>query len=76
MSAAKSFVGFITTLAFAKAVKLDDDSLYHVVEDLPGNETQESGEENVASSLDVVAGHGQTKNIYELIGLILIIICY
>jgi len=58
MLAAKSFVGFLTTLAIAKAAKLDDDSLYHVVEDLPGNETQESGEENVATCSDVMARHG------------------
>jgi len=58
MLAAKSLVGFLTTLAIAKAAKLDDDSLYHVVEDLPGNETQESGEENVATCSDVMARHG------------------
>ena len=61
MVAVKSFVGLLTTLAMAKAAKLDVDSLYHVVEDLPGNETQESGEENVATCLDVMARHGQIK---------------
>ena len=33
----------------------DDDALYHVVEDLPGNETQE----NAATCLDVMARNGQ-----------------
>ena len=64
MVAVKSFVGLLTTLAMAKAAKLDGDSLYHVVEDLPGNETQESGEENVATCLDVMARHGQIKKTF------------
>jgi len=42
MVAVKSFVGFLTTLAMAKAapptVKLDGDSLYHVVADVPGTD--------------------------------------
>jgi len=58
MLAAKSFIGFLTSLAIAKAAKLDTDSLYHVVVDLPANETQESGKENVATCLDVMARHG------------------
>ena len=33
MVAVKSFVGLLTTLAMAKAAKLDGDSLYHVVAD-------------------------------------------
>ena len=53
------FVGLLATLAIAKAAKLNDDALYHVVEDLPGNETQESGEENVATCSDVMARNGQ-----------------
>ena len=57
--ATRSFVGLLTTLAIAKAAKLNDDALYHVVEDLPGNETQESGEKNAASCLDVMARNGQ-----------------
>jgi len=58
MLAAKSLVGFLTTLAIAKAAKLDGDPLYHVVEDLPGNKTQESVEEDVATCSDVMARHG------------------
>jgi len=58
MLATRSFVGFLTTLAIAKAAKLDDNSLYHVVEDSPANETQESGEKNVATCLEVMARNG------------------
>ena len=54
-----TYVGLLATLALAKAAKLDDGSRYHVVKDLPGNETQESGEENVATCLDVMARNGQ-----------------
>ena len=53
--ATRSFVGLLTTLAIAKAAKLNDDALYHVVEDLPGNETQE----NAPTCLDVMARNGQ-----------------
>jgi len=52
--ATRSFVGLLATLAVVKAAKLNDDSLYHVVEDLPGNETQD----NVATCLDVMARNG------------------
>jgi len=52
--AARSFVGLLATLAIVKAAKLNEDSLYHVVEDLPGNETQA----NVATCLDVMARNG------------------
>ena len=58
--ATRSLVGLLATLAIAKAAKLNDDALYHVVEDLPGNETQESGEENVATCSDVMARNGQS----------------
>ena len=57
--ATRSWVGLLATLAIAKAAKLNDDALYHVVEDLPGNETQESEEENVATCSDVMARNGQ-----------------
>merc|ERR1711971_1189015 len=56
--AVRSLVGLLATLAIAKAAKLNDDALYHVVEDLPGNETQESGGENVATCSDVMARNG------------------
>merc|ERR1712032_741325 len=52
--ATRSFVGLLTTLAIAEAGKLNDDALYHVVEDLPGNETQE----NAPTCLDVMARNG------------------
>ena len=51
-----TFGGFLTTLAIAKAAKLDDDSLYHVVEDSRGNE--ESGGENVATCSEIMARNG------------------
>jgi len=38
MVAVKSFVGLLTTLAMAKAAKLNADSLYHVVADVPGTD--------------------------------------
>jgi len=56
--ATRSVVGLLATLAIAKAAKLNDGALYHVVEDLPGNETHESGEENVATCSDVMARNG------------------
>merc|ERR1719184_682745 len=54
VQATRSFVGLLATLAVVKAAKLNDDSLYHVVEDLPGNKTQD----NVATCLDVMARNG------------------
>jgi len=54
VQATRSFVGLLATLAVVKAAKLNDDSLYHVVEDLPGNETQD----NVATCFDVMARNG------------------
>ena len=62
--AARSFVGLLATLAVVKAAKLNEDSLYHVVEDLPGNETQA----NVATCLDVMARNGQIFITYALFG--------
>merc|ERR1711971_329429 len=56
--AVRSLVGLLATLAIAKAAKLNEDALYHVVEDLQGNETQESEEENVATCSDVMARNG------------------
>merc|ERR1711971_831931 len=56
--ATRSLVGLLATLAIAKAAKLNEDALYHVVEDLQGNETQESEEENVATCSDVMARNG------------------
>jgi len=56
--ATQYFVGLLATLAIAKAAKLNDDALYHVVEDLQGNEAQESGGENVATCSDVMARNG------------------
>merc|ERR1719184_640654 len=54
VQATRSFVGLLATLAVVKAAKFNDDSLYHVVEDLPGNETQD----NVATRLNVMARNG------------------
>ena len=56
-----TFGGFLTTLAIAKAAKLDDDSLYHVVEDSHGNEAQESSrKESVATCSEIMARNGPT----------------
>merc|ERR1712210_47207 len=54
----KAVVGFLATLAIAEAAKLNEDSLYHVVEDLPANETVEASEENVATCSDIMARNG------------------
>merc|ERR1712210_301355 len=58
MPPTKAVVGFLATLAFAEAAKLNEDSLYHVVEDLPANETVEAGDENVATCSDIMARNG------------------
>lgn len=58
MLAVTSFVGFLTVVAVSKAAKLEDSSLYHIVEDSSGNDTQESGEENVATCSNVMARNG------------------
>merc|ERR1712210_215108 len=54
----KAVVGFLATLAIAEAAKLNEDSLYHVVEDLPANETVEASDENVATCFDIMARNG------------------
>jgi len=54
-----TFFGFLTTaLTVANAAKLNDDSLYHVVEDSSGNDTQESGEETVETCSNIMARNG------------------
>merc|ERR1712037_858504 len=58
MPPTKAVVGFLATLAIAEAAKLNEDSLYHVVEDLPANETVEASDENVATCSDVMARNG------------------
>merc|ERR1712210_254905 len=54
----KAVVGFLATLAIAEAAKLNEDSLYHVVEDFPANETVEASDENVATCSDIMARNG------------------
>merc|ERR1711962_1845079 len=56
--ASRSSIPFLVLLSLARAAKLDDKSLYHVVEDLPGNETHGSGKEPVATCSDVMARNG------------------
>jgi len=58
MLASRSSIPFLVLLSLARAAKLDDKSLYHVVEDLPGNETHGSGKEPVATCSDVMARNG------------------
>ena len=59
MIASRSSIPFLVLLSIAKAAKLDDKSLYHVVEDLPGIETQRPGKELVATCSEIMAQNGQ-----------------
>ena len=59
MLASRSSIPFLVLLSIAKAAKLDDKSLYHVVEDLPGIETQRPGKELVATCSEIMAQNGQ-----------------
>merc|ERR1711962_1573938 len=58
MLASRSSIPFLVLFSIARTAKLDDKSLYHVVEDLPGNETHGSGKEPVATCSDVMARNG------------------
>jgi len=58
MLASRSSIPFLVLLSIARAATPDDKSLYHVVEDLPGNETHGSGKEPVATCSDVMARNG------------------
>merc|ERR1719317_642469 len=58
MLASRSSIPFLVLLSLARAAKLDDKSLYHVVEDLPEMETHGSGKEPVATCSDVMARNG------------------
>merc|ERR1711962_1769726 len=58
MLASRSSIPFLVLLSLARTAKLDDKSLYHVVEDLPGNETHGSGKEPAATCSDVMARNG------------------
>merc|ERR1719430_2518877 len=58
MLASRSSIPFLVLFSIARAATLEDKSLYHVVEDLPGNETHGSGKEPVATCSDVMARNG------------------
>merc|ERR1711962_532207 len=58
MLASRSSIPFLFLLSIARAAKLDDKSLYHVVEDLPGIETQRPGKELVATCSEIMAKNG------------------
>merc|ERR1711962_42018 len=58
MLASRSFIPFLVLLSIARAAKLDDKSLFHVVEDLPGIETQRPGKELVATCSEIMAQNG------------------
>merc|ERR1712223_1032133 len=58
MLASRSSIPFLVLLSTARAATLDDKSLYHVVEDLPGNETHGSGKEPEATCSDVMTRNG------------------
>ena len=59
MLASRSSIPFLVLLSTARAATLDDKSLYHVVEDLPGIETQRPGKELVATCSEIMAQNGQ-----------------
>merc|ERR1711962_723315 len=58
MLASRSSIPFLVLFSIARAATLEGKSLYHVVEDLPGNETHGSGKEPVATCSDVMARNG------------------
>jgi len=58
MLPAKAVVGFLATFALVEAGKLNEDSLYHVVEDFPAKETLEASDENSATCFDIMARNG------------------
>merc|ERR1711962_90789 len=58
MLASRYFVPLLVLLSIARAAKLDDNSLYKVVEDLSGNETKEKSSGDVATCSDVMARNG------------------
>merc|ERR1711962_1252596 len=58
MLASRSSIPFLVLFSIARAATLEDKSLYHVVEDLHGNETHGSGKEPVATCSDVMARNG------------------
>merc|ERR1711963_1146439 len=58
MLASRSSILFLVLLSIARAATLEDMSLYHVVEDLPGIETQRPGKELVATCSEIMAQNG------------------
>merc|ERR1712012_734923 len=58
MLASRSSTPFLVLLSLARAATLEDKSLYHVVEDLPGIETQRPGKELVATCSEIMAQNG------------------
>merc|ERR1712180_413337 len=56
--AAISSLGLLVILALGEAANINDGSLYHVVEDIQGNETQDSVGGDVPTCLDVMAQNG------------------
>merc|ERR1719192_98748 len=58
MLASRYFVPLLVLLSIARAAKLDDKSLYNVVEDLSGNETKEKSNGELSTCLDIMARNG------------------
>jgi len=58
MLASRSFVPLLALLSIARAAKLDDNSLYNVVEDSSGNETKETSNGELSTCLDIMARNG------------------
>merc|ERR1711962_136064 len=56
--AAISSLGLLVILALGETANINDGSLYHVVEDIQGNETQDSVGGDVPTCLDVMAQNG------------------
>ena len=54
----------LVLLLKANAAKLDDKSLYDVVEDLPGNETNDKDNGGFTTCLDIMARNGQISFIF------------
>ena len=64
MLASRFVAPLFVLLLKANAAKLDDNSLYDVVEDLPGNETNEKENGGFTTCLDIMARNGQISFIF------------
>ena len=65
MLASRFVAPLFVLLLKANAAKLDDNSLYDVVEGLPGNETKEKENGGFTTCLDIMARNGQISLIFK-----------